>query len=360
MKVDAQMTIQELCHRLAQKGYALSTLGSITGQTVAGAISTATHGSGHDVGSLSSLVHGLEVVPPEQQKIELSEGDEQFPAFTCSLGTLGIIVSVTLKVEPLYALACCYRVHPHESLSSFFPAMERSDFYKLWYLPHSDEFVEFRGAKCPVPPKFGCGEPPRVSPFYRRLYETALAATLRLPRLNHHLENLHSTYFHPLKRKLGPQEKQPYVTSLALDCLYSQQVTEFAFRRSEAVEFFSKLRILLRSGRYLVHQPIEIRFGAAESSWLSPAQGRETCWIGVVRYRPFQIEPPADLFFDALRELAFSFEGREHWAKMPVGSEPNLGATYPKLSRFLMAKRLYDPRDLLGIPWITRYIQEVC
>jgi L-gulonolactone oxidase len=84
-------------------------------------------------------------------------------------------------------------------------------------------------------------------------------------------------------------------------------VTEFAFDLGEVENFLVALRDELRKPEYLVHAPVEIRFGPPETSWLSPAYGRTTCWVGWVRYRPFNLEAPEDGLFSKLRELARSF-----------------------------------------------------
>ena len=347
VRVNAHMRLSDLCSLLAGQGQSLPTLGSIVEQTVGGVISTATHGSSLAVGSFSSLVRGLEIVLADGRIMDVSLDHPDFDAFSCSVGSLGVITHATLAVEPLFAVDVVKHVHDFHQVRSLLRSAGSYHHYKLWYLPQTDQIVEWMGTKRQPPPELGGGRPPRVNSMYSFLYECFLAATLTSPGLNTMGERIHQRFLHPLTRGLEKAELLPYIEALTLDCLYSQHVTEFAFDLGEVENFLVALRDELRKPGFLVHAPVEIRFGPPETSWLSPAYGRTTCWVGWVRYRPFNLEAPEDGLFSKLREIARSFGGREHWAKVPGRDASQVERCYPMHCEFEQVRAKYDPTGKL-------------
>src|SRR5262249_50913381 len=129
--VDANMTYGRLAPWLQEKGYALHNLASLPHISVAGAVSTGTHGSGEKSGNLSTAVRALEIVKENGETVELSgkKDGETFRGAVLSLGALGAITKVTLRVQPTFQVRqWVYENMPFETVKAHFDEIEASGY----------------------------------------------------------------------------------------------------------------------------------------------------------------------------------------------------------------------------------------
>src|SRR5260221_9266146 len=142
---EAGIRLDALNEALAARGLALGVIGSIARQSIAGAISTGTHGSGPRHGSLSSLVCGLRLMLADGSARDLAPGDDLFDAARVSLGALGVITRVTLRCEPAFRLEELAAPLPFDEAVRRIPELARDEAYvKLWWLPHTDAMQVYR------------------------------------------------------------------------------------------------------------------------------------------------------------------------------------------------------------------------
>lgn len=133
--VGAGLTLRRLNALLATHGLGLTNMGDIDAQTVAGALSTGTHGTGRDSGALAAQVVGLELVLADGSVLACSreEHPEVFDLARVGLGALGVLTSVTLQAEPSFALEADERPEPLDGVLDGFPelaqAHEHVEFY---------------------------------------------------------------------------------------------------------------------------------------------------------------------------------------------------------------------------------------
>lgn len=106
-----------------------------------------------------------------------------------------------------------------------------------------------------------------------------------------------------------------------------------------------------------VHFPIEIRWSCADDIWLSPSYGRDTCWIGVVTYRPYGLSVPYRQFHEKFSSLLKSYGGRPHWAKQHILGPKTLEVIYPKFKDFQQVLRRVDPSGVLLSENVRRHVQ---
>jgi L-gulonolactone oxidase len=119
---------------------------------------------------------------------------------------------------------------------------------------------------------------------------------------------------------------------------------EYAIPTEEAAAAVRALRGLIERERHLVDLIVEVRFAPADDVWLSPAYGRETCYIGTLVYRP----QGAERYFRRVERLMRSFNGRPHLGKLHYLAGAELAAAYPRLGDFLEIRRRLDPDHLFG------------
>ena len=135
--VEAGITIRELGPLLAERGLALENQGDVDPQTVAGAISTATHGTGVRFGNVSSQVVRLRLVTAAGEVVDLREGDELL-AGRVSLGALGAISSVTLRCVPAFRIRRVDEPRPlDEVLAGLDVLVDSNDHFELFVFPYT-------------------------------------------------------------------------------------------------------------------------------------------------------------------------------------------------------------------------------
>src|SRR5215208_5078996 len=120
-RVGAGVTIRALNEALRDDGLALANLGDIDAQTVAGAVSTGTHGTGLGLPSLSGQVEAVEMVLADGSVRTFTRDDDEFPAVQCGLGALGVIASVTMRCVPAFTLHQTLEVVRIEALLASLP-----------------------------------------------------------------------------------------------------------------------------------------------------------------------------------------------------------------------------------------------
>lgn len=362
--VPAGATLHALNAALAAAGFALPVLGSIADQTVAGAIATATHGTGLGFGTLSSLVQEFELVTPHHGLVRASRTGNSalFHAGRTSLGALGVHVSFTLPVLPAFKLRVWERPTTLEAALAELPeTLGQHDYHRLWYLPHTG--VTWAWTADRVGPD-APDEPPapkswrrtwwNEGPLGRHVFEGLLwTATFReqlLPWLNRR--------YAAAQFATGSRTTRPSVDAFLIDCLFRQHVDEWAIPIERAEDALRRLDALVEEGGFRAQLPIEIRFAPADDVWLSPCQGRATCYLGVISYRPFGRDFAFGPFFAAFENVMRSLDGRPHWAKTFAVAPPEFARMYEHWEDFQRVRRECDPDGILANGYTGRLWEE--
>ena len=146
-----------------------------------------------------------------------------------------------------------------------------------------------------------------------------------------------------------------------MDCLFPQYTDEWAIPFSRAAAAIRAMRDWLdeeeaASDGDRIHFPVEIRFTDADGIWLSHAQGRKTCYIGIVQYRPYNQPVRYRQLFAKFETLMRHYSGRPHWAKAHSCSPTELSRLYPHWSDFLATRQRYDPDEVFVNPYVGRHL----
>lgn len=345
---------------LARAGFALPVLGSIADQTVAGAIATATHGTGLRFGTLSSLVRRLELVTPRHGLVRASrdENPEIFHAACTSLGVLGVHVSFTLGVVPAFKLSVHERPTSIATALAALPErLSAHDYHRLWYLPHTETVWEWTADRVPLNTP---DQPPAPKPLRRtwwnegrvgrHVFEGLLFAATFDERLVPPLNRWYAAaQFAKESRWIRPS-----VDGFLIDCLFRQHVDEWAIPIEHAADALRQIDRLVKQGGFIAQLPIEIRFAPADDAWLSPCHGRPSCYIGVIAYRPLGRDFAFAPFFAAFEQVMRSFDGRPHWAKTFEVAAHEFARMYAHWDDFDRVRRLCDPDGVFGNAFTDR------
>jgi len=347
--VEAGIRLDALNQTLAGRGLALGVLGSIARQSIAGAISTGTHGSGPRHGSLSSLVCGLRLMLADGSVRDLGASDDLFDAARVSLGALGIITRVTLQCEPAFRLEELAAPLPFDEAAAQIPQLVRDEAYvKLWWLPHTGVVQVFRYRRTEADSSFRALQRWVDDRIVNRLVFAALlrlgrAAPSWIPRLN---ALVRAAYFRTT-RKVARSDQ---ALTIAMPPVH--QEVEYAIPLEHAPAALRRVRALIEREKLQVNFVVELRFAAPDAAWMSPAFGRPTAYLGAYMARSRGIER----YFAAFEEEMLALGGRPHWGKQFSAGADRLRDACPNHARFTALRDALDPRGRVDNAFLRRVL----
>ncbi len=353
-RVEPGITLARLGEELAAHGLALENQGDIDAQVLAGAVSTATHGTGRGFQNLSAQVIGLRLVTADGSVRELSgESDpETFLAARVGLGALGVISQLTLRCVPLFALRRIDDPRPlDETLIALDEAVDRSDHFELFTFPYTNVAITRTSERVKEVP-----EPPNARVVWLReavLENRVLDLAARAGRL---APALVPAINRTLMRLAGRSEKLDQshrVFATRRDVRFTEM--EYAIPRAAAAVCVERVIDLVERRRLPVGFPIEVRFVASDDAYLSPAHGRETCYVAVHMYRGVEFES----YFRGVEAIVRDYDGRPHWGKRHYQSASTLSELYPEWERFRSVRARLDPAGLFGNDYTDRVLGPV-
>jgi FAD-linked oxidoreductase len=348
--VEAGITLASLCEELAARGLALTNLGDIRGQTLAGALQTGTHGTGRAGASLAAQVLALELVLADGSVTTVSadEDGDLFHAARVGLGAFGIITAVTLRAVPAFLL----RAHEEprrldEVLGSIERWYHEHDHVEFYWFPHTRQALLKRNDRTDGPARpltalhswaddellanttFGvlnriARKVPRITPGLN-----AVTSRVMLPR----------TYVDDSWRVLTSTRRVRFVEQ------------EYAVPLEHVVPAVRELVDLVDRSSWRLAFPVEVRMTPADSAWLSPAYGRDTAYLAVHCYE----RTPYLEYFAAVEAMLVELGGRPHWGKLHSRGAADLAAAYPRWDDAQSVRDRVDPERRFA----NRYVAQV-
>jgi len=354
VKVEAGITLRDLSAALWERGLAMENLGDIDRQTLAGAISTATHGTGAELRNLSAQVEALELVLADGSVLEVSErtDPEAYRAARVGLGALGVIYSVTLRAVPAFVLHRVDAPHPiEEILASLDELAARNDHFEFFVFPYTDTALTIERNRTDAPPR----PRDRVSAYLNEIVLENYAMDV-LSRVGRRLPSTIPRLVGFAARQFSRTEK----TDRSYRVFASERRVrftemEYAIPRRHGPEAVRRVLSLVREGRLPVGFPIEFRLVAADDALLSPAHERETAYVAVHQYQGMAWEP----YFRAVERIMSEYEGRPHWGKRHFQTAKTLEELYPRWRDFQRVRARLDPEGRFRSPYTDRVLGPV-
>ncbi|WP_439681153.1 D-arabinono-1,4-lactone oxidase [Embleya sp. MST-111070] len=350
--VGAGMPLWRLNPLLAEHGLAMEILGDIDRQTVSGAISTGTHGSGVRFGGIATQVRALELVLAEGPPTRCSpdERPELFAAARVGLGALGVITEVTLQCVPSFALHARDTAMPvARVIDEMHQLADTNDHFEFFWFPHSDVALTRRFTRLPAT------APLRpIGTLTRHIdktlngpgFETICRVGTRFPGT-----------VRPLARFAAKAMSTREWTDVSYRVFASPRDVrflegEFAIPRELAAEALREIKRWIDRSDEGVSFPLEVRFAAADDIWLSTAYGRETCYIAFHQYHRM----PHQRYFGACRQILADFGGRPHWGKMHDLDVDSLRPRYERFDDFTALRDTVDPGGVFANAYLDRVL----
>ena len=342
--------LYEIGPLLAKHGFALINMGDIQEQTIAGAVSTGTHGTGVTLGSLSSAVRRWGFVDGTGEYREHTRREDALSeALHLSLGMLGVLVQVTVKVIPLYSLHYVGTREPlAKSLTTFAEDIRRHRHVEWFYFPGSETIqVKRMNAVAPV---YQSEWSKRIETMKLQIVENrAFFAASELckwkPSLSNTISKLSAASVVEGEKTGISYEIYPSPRSVKF------QESEYAIPLAQFEACMEEIHATFTSGLFNVHFPLECRTTAGEAGYLSPTQGVESAFIAFHMYKGMQEEP----YFKWVHTMMKKYNGRPHWGKQNHLTAEYVHELYPNVEVFLAVRTQYDPNDV----FLTNYLKKL-
>ncbi|MFD5779855.1 D-arabinono-1,4-lactone oxidase [Streptomyces sp. NPDC126933] len=349
--LEAGTPLRRLNAALAREGLSLTNMGDIMEQTVAGAISTGTHGTGRDSASIAAQIRALELVTADGSLLRCSaeENPDIFAAARTGLGALGVITAVTLAVEPVFLLTAREEPMTFDRVTAEFDQhVTENEHFEFYWFPHTGNCTTKRNNRSAGP----AAPPGRVGGWIddeflsNGVFQVACSLGRAVPATIPAVAKLSS-------RALSARTYTdiPYKVFTSPRRVRFVEM-EYALPRGAAIGALREVKAMIERSPLRVSFPVEIRTAPADDIVLSTASARETTYIAVHLYRG----TPYRAYFTAVERILTAHGGRPHWGKIHTRDAEYLSGVYPRFGEFTAVRDRLDPDRLFGNDYLRRVL----
>lgn len=356
VRVLAGTPLHQLGPLLGAHGLALANMGDIDRQTVGGAFSTSTHGTGLGFTGYGAMVTGLTLVTADGAVRRLDARTEPalFQAARVGLGALGVIVEAEVQAVPAFLLRAQEQAEPLDDVvASFVERSRAADHLEFYWFPGTDVALTKHNTRLPL----GSGTAPvsalRAAVMDRWIANGAFEAMSRIgalvPRTVPALTRLAARGVD--RRTYTDVSHRVFVADRAVRF----REAEYALPLERFEEAFAGLREITRERAAAgdpVSFPVEVRTAAADDVWLSTAHGRDSVYLAVHRYH--REDPTA--YFAAVQELFTGLGGRPHWGKEHGLDAAWAAGSYPRFADVIAQRDAVDPDRVFANAHLDRVL----
>lgn len=349
--VAAGTPLKRLNLALAREGLSLTNMGDIMEQTVSGATSTGTHGTGRDSASIAAQIRGLELVTADGSILSCSatENPDVFAAARVGIGALGIVTAITFAVEPLFLLTAREEPMPFERVLAEFDELHaENEHFEFYWFPHTGNTNTKRnnrsaGPEKPVPQLNSWFEDEFLS---NGVFQVANWVGQAVPATIPTIAQISS-------RALSARTYTdiPYKVFTSPRRVRFVEM-EFAVPREALVDTLRELKAMVDRSNLRVSFPVEVRTAPADDITLSTASGRESAYIAVHMFKG----TPYQAYFTAAERIFAAHEGRPHWGKVHTRDTDYFAKVYPRFGEFTALRDRLDPERRFQNDYLRRVL----
>jgi FAD-linked oxidoreductase len=348
--VQAGIRLHDLSRFLWSRGLALTNLGDIDVQSVAGATSTATHGTGLGFRNLSSAIVGMRLIDGrgEVHQLDAVTDADAFAAARVGVGALGLLSTVTLQVEPAFHLHAVEEPRRiDEVLESFDHLVRIHDHYEFYWVPHTRWALTKANRRNHEPAAPG----PALRTFLQsEVYDNAVFGAVNrigrarpslLPRLGRMIPSTGRTERNDRSYRVFASPRRVRFLEM-----------EYAVPLEHTVEALQRVRSIADGLGTPVSFPVEVRAVQGDDIPLSTASGRDTGYVAVHMYRGM----PYERYFREVEAAMRELDGRPHWGKLHWRTAEDLAPAYPRWAEFQAVRDRLDPDRTFANAATTRVL----
>ena len=343
--------LHELNARLHDLGLALHNMGDIDRQTVAGAVSTGTHGTGGVTASLSGQLEAVELVTGDGRVVRADrESDpDVFQAARVGLGAIGVLTSLTFRVEPAFTLEAVEQPMRLEELVARHDELVRQHHHvDAYWFPHTD--------RCMVKTNDRSLDEPEPLPRWRAYVDDELLsntvfgwvdkALTRFPRLTRPANQLTSRGLSA--RRYSDSSEKVFVSPRRV--VFREM--EYSLPREAGMAALQEVRALIEQSGWRVGFPVEIRATPPDEAWMSTSHDRHSVYLA------FHVGRDVDHrdYFIGVERVLRAYDGRPHWGKLHTRTAADLAPAYPRWADFAAVRDRVDPDRIFGNGYLDRVL----
>lgn len=350
----------ELPSILEPLGLALENIGDIDRQTISGATSTGTHGTGLRFGSLSTQIVGATLVDGTGTVRSIDEDHEPhlLPAVALGVGALGVLLTVTIQCVPRFVVRAVEAPLPFDCIvAEYLDRSRTADHFEFYWFPHTTTTRTKTNTRIAIDPVNG----PRgdqTEPLGRiaRFIDEELVNNLVLGAIMGLEHSVPSTTRFINRRICTLSSDREYSDESNRVFVTNRRVRfremEYGLPVDAVPDALCELRNMIERRKLTVSFPVEVRSAAADPLLISPAHARETGYIAVHRYwRDKDHE-----YFREAEAVLLDHGGRPHWGKMHTQNAADFAAHYPEFDAFLRVRDELDPHRIFTNPYLERVL----
>ncbi len=335
---------------LERLGLSLHNMGDIAEQTIAGAVSTGTHGSGGRLASLAAQLAGFEVVTGTGESLRASttENSDLFEVGRVGLGALGVLTSLTFHVEPQFVLRAHERpVTWDEGIGSLLDLAEEHEHVDAYWYPHTNRMQVKTNDRVEVLDPL---------PRWRRFVDDDLLANRTFELLNRVGRALPATV--PAMNQVSARAlaERSYADVAHRVFTTPRQVvfteTEYAVPRAAGLEALREARRAIEASDWRITFPVEIRVVPADDIPLSTGFDRDSIYLAFHTYVGVDHVP----YFREVERIMRAHDGRPHWGKVHTLTAADLAPSYPRFGDFLEMRERIDPDRVFTNAYLRRVL----
>jgi FAD-linked oxidoreductase len=336
---------------LAAQGFTLHNMGDIAEQTIAGATSTGTHGTGGVVASLSAQIAALDLVTGTGETLHADAvtNPDVFAVARLGLGALGILTSITFRIEPLFTLeAHEYPMHWDEAVERFEQMTEDNHHAELYWFPHTDRILAKENNRVlydaePLGKLRGWLDDQFLSnTLFGVVNKIGNARPSLIPKIN----NLSGQMLSERTYSDVPHK----VFTSARSVVFREM--EYSVPREVGLEALAEVRRWIDASGINVSFPIEVRTTPADDIALSTSTGRASTYLA------FHMNEQTDhtAYFGGVEDILRTYDGRPHWGKLNTRTAADLEPAYPRWAEFQAVRDRLDPERVFGNEYLRRVL----
>ncbi len=336
---------------LESHGLSLHNMGDIAEQTIAGATSTGTHGTGGVVASLSAQIAGLDLVTGTGQVVHADavENADVFAVARLGLGALGVLTAITFKVEPMFTLeAHEFPMLWDEAMAGFDELAAENHHAEMYWFPHTDRILAKENNRVL--------EDPEPLGRFRHWLDDELLSNKLFGVVNR-IGNVAPSLIPRMSNLAGQALSERTYSDVPHKVFTSPRSVvfremEYAVPREVGLSALAEVRRWIDASGINISFPVEVRTTPADDIALSTSTGRESMYLA------FHMNAQTDhtAYFKGVEDILRAHDGRPHWGKLNTRTAADLEPAYPRWAEFQAIRDRFDPDRVFSNTYLKRVL----
>lgn len=349
VEVGAGTILADLNRELDRLGLAMPNLGDIDRQTIAGAVSTGTHGTGRSFPNISAQIEAVKIVTADGEVREFGPGSLELLAGRVAIGSLGVLASITLRAVPAFNL---HRIDEpmdlDEVLADFDLITRENEHFEFFVFPYTRTALTLKRNRTDraLAPRSGTERFLGDVVLENGIGDLALRLTGLIPGSIPRMAR-YSTHFMSQSEQVDRSHR---VFANYRTIRFNEM--EYALPAESGPEALDRVLRLIEQQSFPLAMPIECRISAGDDALISQAHDRSTVYIAIHQHQTMEFEP----YFREIEQIFREYEGRPHWGKLHFREAADLAPSFPRWDDFQAVREQLDPNRTFSNAYVERVL----